>query len=155
MEPTGCSIYPYEDKQLTREEVRVIVAEAHIWQKRSDLRWADLRMTNLIGADLREADLHEANLSGTRLENANSLACGSRRGKHAERAITGCALTRGQSLPGKPARSKPQRCPPGVCQSGRCGSATSGDVRCVSQSGQFEGSVAPTEFQREAEPVSS
>jgi hypothetical protein len=54
MEPIGFSTYPYEDKQLTREEVRVIVAEAHVWQKRADLRRADLRKTNLIGADLRD-----------------------------------------------------------------------------------------------------
>ena len=54
MEPTGLSIYPYEETQLTCEEVRVIVAEAHVWQKRADLRWVDLRKTNLIGADLRD-----------------------------------------------------------------------------------------------------
>ena len=52
-------MYPLEGKQLTREEVRVMVAEAHVWQKRADLRRADLRNANLIGTDLREADLHE------------------------------------------------------------------------------------------------
>ncbi|OLE17202.1 MAG: hypothetical protein AUI36_36765 [Cyanobacteria bacterium 13_1_40CM_2_61_4] len=63
-------MYSLEGKQLTREEVRVIVAEAHVWQKRADLRRTDLSKTNLIGADLREADLERANLSGTRLDNA-------------------------------------------------------------------------------------
>src|SRR5437763_8383574 len=62
MEHIALPMYPLEDKQLTREEVRIIVAEAHVWQKRADLRRADLRQTNLIGADLREADLEGANL---------------------------------------------------------------------------------------------
>jgi hypothetical protein len=34
----GRSIYPLEGQQLTREEVRIIVAEAYVWQKRADLR---------------------------------------------------------------------------------------------------------------------
>jgi uncharacterized protein YjbI with pentapeptide repeats len=70
MEQMGRPIYPLEGQQLTREEVRIIVAEAHVWQKRADQRRADLRQTNLIGADLREADLEGANLSGARLDNA-------------------------------------------------------------------------------------
>jgi hypothetical protein len=33
MEHTDAPLYPNEGKQLTREEVRVIVAEAHVWQE--------------------------------------------------------------------------------------------------------------------------
>ncbi len=73
-------MYPLEGKHLTREEIRVIVAEAHVWQKRADLRRLDLRNANLIGADLREADLQEANLSGARLEN-ELLSLSSRNGQ--------------------------------------------------------------------------
>ena len=58
MEPMDLSIYPYEDKQFTREEVRIIVDEAHVWQKRVGLRRADLRKTHLCDANLVEANLH-------------------------------------------------------------------------------------------------
>lgn len=63
-------MYSLEGKQLTREEVRVIAAEAHVWQKCADLRGTDLCKTNLIGADLRETDLEGATFSGARLDNA-------------------------------------------------------------------------------------
>ncbi len=62
MESTGLSIYPYEDKPLTREEVQVIVAEAHVWQKRADLRGANLQEANLSNTHLECANLEDANL---------------------------------------------------------------------------------------------
>ena len=52
MEYTDIPIYPLKGKQLTREEVRILVAEAHVLQKRADLRGVFLGQANLSGTRL-------------------------------------------------------------------------------------------------------
>src|SRR5712692_11456273 len=66
----GIPMYPLEGKQLAREEIRVIVAEAHVWQKQADLREADLEGANLSGARLGNAILLRAVLEGANLQDA-------------------------------------------------------------------------------------
>ncbi len=57
-------IPPLEGRQFTREEIRVMVAVAHVWQKRADLRRANLQEADLSQAHLEVAKLETAGIRG-------------------------------------------------------------------------------------------
>ena len=82
---------------MTREELKITLAQHVLWLnsnrgEMADLREADLREADLLGANLRGANLREANLREADLREANLLGANLRRADLREADLRGADL---------------------------------------------------------------